>query len=50
MTKSIKTLYETLKLYPDLNGFEEWMDKKTDYQWIRCQMVSLPLCVDYNAR
>ena len=22
------------KIYPDLNGFEGWMDKKLDFQWI----------------
>jgi hypothetical protein len=38
-----------LKLYPDLNGFEGWLDKKIDFQWIRCQKFSLPLCVDDNA-
>jgi len=48
-TNSVKTLYETLKLYPDLKGFEGWMDKKIDFQWIRYQMFSLPLCVDDHA-
>jgi len=38
--KSVKTLYETLKLFPDLNEFEGWMDKKIDFQWIRYQMFS----------
>jgi len=27
-------------LYPDLNGFEGWMDKKIDFQWIRNQLFS----------
>jgi|GEM_PF-4006540 len=27
-------------LYPDLNGFEGWVDKKFDFQWIRSQMFS----------
>ncbi len=27
-------------LYPDLSGFEGWMDKKIDFQWIRIQMFS----------
>jgi len=34
--------------YPDLNGFEGWMDKKNDFQWIRSQLFSKPLCVDYK--
>jgi hypothetical protein len=28
------------KVYPDLNGFEGWMDKKIDFQWIRCHLFS----------
>jgi len=29
-----------VKIYPDLNGFEGWMDKKIDFQWIRSQLFS----------
>jgi hypothetical protein len=25
-------------LYPDLNGFEGWMDKKIDFQWMRSRL------------
>jgi hypothetical protein len=37
------------QIYPDLNGFEGWMDKKNDFQWIRRQLFSKPLCVDYKS-
>ncbi len=39
---SSKTVEYKIKviLYPDLNGFEGWMDKKFDYQRIRKQLFS----------
>jgi hypothetical protein len=36
------------KLYPDLNGFEGWMDERIDFQWIS-HLFSKPLCVDYTS-
>jgi hypothetical protein len=32
--------FKALNLYPDLNGFEGWMDKKIDFQWIKIQPFS----------